>query len=501
MGDEDMRRRLRPLGWLVLAGLAASCTRGDPAKVPTAPTAVEAPAEQIIAKEGATPGEAARPTAAPADAPKAAPADVPAAIPPGALNPHAAARTPSAVEAPPTIAREGPEPAPADAAALEATRDAAGALIDSSAGVMEQILGAGMPSPVQLEQLDRLRAIATFTRMKRRIAFRVVHAPKWGEMAKAVQGDLAEPDGFKRAALVRAALQAISAPEADGYLRATGYAFLRVAMKARLEAEPKSDLTADDPLRRVLIAEIGKAEADEERRYIVEVLADTPSQTMVPLLLALADEDPLPAIKRHALEGLNTAVRAGRLTVDGAVVRALFRYSLPEVGFESLTFLAGALKLDAVGTWCAGRISYSRACRESLAELETPAAFDALYPWVVAQEADLRSMQGRYYGFRDDFALLVRYNDEPFAEDRFWPFLERCLQKTARTGFATGFIVRGMGQYADVDRALALARTYQNVYRKAWTGKLASNQKFLMTEFEKTIAALEARKAGRASPQ
>ena len=33
-------------------------------------------------------------------------------------------------------------------------------------------------------------------------------------------------------------------------------------MKARLEAKPESDLTADDPLRRVLIAEMGEPEED-----------------------------------------------------------------------------------------------------------------------------------------------------------------------------------------------------------------------------------------------
>lgn len=434
------------------------------------------------------------PTADPAEP---APA---AAATPATGTPEAPAEPPPLDSVPPqTIAADLPVPAPEDEAALDAARTTSEQLVAAATGADERLATGGMPDAAQLATTDLLRKIAVFTQRKARVPFRVVHAPLWDELVAQVKADLAAPDSPARASRVRAAATLLGGD--TPWERATGMALMRLALAARLDAG--GDPAADAPLRDALLARVPLAPDAEERRYAFEILATAATDRLTPVFIAYGRDDDDEAVRRDALAALNRCVRAGRCRPEPGALRAIYRHTMPESVHSALVDTGAALKMPAVTDWCAGdaRVLRSLACRSGLAEMETPEAFERLLPYVEARDADPMTHSGRHYGFRDDFALLDRYADAPYATERYYTLLDRALARVDRNGFATGFVVRRMATLGDAKRALALLRTHRPAYVARWgEAPTARSLVFLYAEINHAIASLEARIAGREPP-
>lgn len=424
----------------------------------------------------------------------------PSAEPPAA-EPAPEALPPLDSVPPQTIAADLPVPAPADEAALDAARAASEELLAAAAGADGRLATGGMPGAEQLATTDLLRKIAFFTQRKRRIPFRVVHAPLWDELVAQVKDDLAAPDSPGRASRVRAAATMLA--EGDTvWERAAGMALLRMALAARLEAG--GDPQADAPLRDAILARLPIAADEEERRYVFEILSTAATDRLTPVFLAYGRDDDDEAVRRDALAALNTCVRAERCRPAPGALRAIYRHTLPESVHSALVDVGSASKMPAVIGWCGddGRIMRSLACRTGLAEMQTPEAFDRLLPYVAARDADPYTQAGRHYGFRDDFALLDRYADAPYSTDRYYGLLDTVLTRVERNGFATGFVMRRMASLGDAKRALAMLRKHRPAFVARWGEKpTTTNLDFLFTEMDHAAATLEARIAGRAPPE
>ncbi len=419
---------------------------------------------------------------------------------------------PSADEPPPldnappqTIAQDLPRPAPADQQALDAARAAAEALLVGAEGADSKLATGGMPDAAQLATLDLLRKIAAHTRRKQRLPFRVVHAPLWDELKAVAEPDLKAFDSPTRSSRLRAAA-ALLVEGGDRWDRAAAIAFIKLALDLRAQAE--GDLAADAPLRDALLARLVAAAddeeaANEERRYIFETLGFGATDRMTPVLVAAGHDDPHPPARRDALGALAKCAWAGVCRPDPGALRAIYRHTMDEAVHSSLVDVGAALKLPAVSDWCAGekRLMRSLACRQGLAGMQTPVAFERLLPYVTARDADERTHSGRSYDFRDDFALLDRYADADYATDRYYALLDTVLDRIHRSGFATGFILRRMATLDDAERALALLEAHRPAYIEQWgEAPTARGLRFLYHEMGHTRRALQARVAGRPPP-
>lgn len=442
----------------------------------------------------------------PGESPPAAPTSNLEAPPSTPTLPLSADEPPPLDNAPPqTIAQDLPVPAPADQQALDAARAAAEALLAGAEGADEKLATGGMPDAVQLATLDLLRKIAAHTRRKQRLPFRVVHAPLWDELKAVAEPDLKAFDAPQRSSRLRGAA-ALLVEGGDRWDRAAAIAFFRMALDLRAQAE--GDLAADAPLRDALLARLVLAAdedetASEERRYIFETMGFGTTDRMTPVLVAAGFDDPHPPARRDALGALAKCARAGICRPEPGALRAIYRHTMDEAVHSALVNVGAALKLPAVSDWCAGekRLMRSLACREGLAGMETPAAFERLLPYVTARDADERTHSGRAYDFRDDFALLDRYADADYATERYYALLDTVLDRVDRSGFATGFILRRMATLGDAERALAMLEAHRPAYIERWgETPTARGQRFLFHEMDYARLALQARVDGRPVP-
>jgi len=386
------------------------------------------------------------------------------------------------------------EPMETESPAVVAVRNQSLQLAEVLSLEVERFTATLPESPRVADTTQRLKYAAAYTMGKRRSPWRAVQAKDFLALEEEMKAEKAAQDP-KASTLspvleerLKTAMKLTSSE--DSFERSAAYELIDRTLRNLPNVDHRPYFIAHIPPYQL-------SERSDERFHQVEPFAQRPFARILPFLWHVALDDEDDAVRYQALVGLERWITDHPEAANADLIRAINAKWSDPVTQGGLFGLAGLAKVPEVLEWCRNALDgqgNARSCRVGLSRLGSAPAFDVLYQWVVKRSEDKRLQGPNSYLFREDFAHLAPYADAPFARERYYTLFDKVLGQVRRSGYATGMIVRRSVALEDAPRALEILRRYQNHYIGIWPPRLMKpDRKFLLDEFPKAIAALEAR--------